>query len=46
MVNRMRKEAVDCPVKGKTIAFIECFLCENFIRRARGIIECRGNPLP
>lgn len=45
-VNRMRKEAVECPVKGRSVAFIECFLCDNFMRRIRGIVECRGNPLP
>lgn len=41
MLSRMRREAVDCPVKG-TISFIECFSCERFIRRVKGEVHCRS----
>lgn len=45
MITRMKKEAVNCPVLGKKVAFIQCYLCPNFIRRIRGIVYCRGNAL-
>ncbi|MEN2974807.1 MAG: hypothetical protein ABDH32_04420 [Candidatus Caldarchaeales archaeon] len=42
MVQRMKKEYVDCPVAKKQIPFIECFLCISFIRRVKGEVHCRG----
>jgi len=42
---KMKKEAVDCPVKGKTVSFVECFTCPNFNRRVRGNVGCAGMPL-
>lgn len=45
MVNRMKKEAVDCPVLKQKVSFIQCFLCSNFLRRVRGIVYCRGEPI-
>jgi len=42
MINRMRKEAVRCPVKNKTVAFLECFTCEKFLRRVKGEVYCKG----
>jgi hypothetical protein len=39
---RMKKEAVDCPVKGKTVSFVECFGCKNFLRRVKGEVGCKG----
>jgi len=46
MLARMKKEAVDCPVKLKVVSFVECFTCPNFNRRVRGKVGCRGLPLP
>lgn len=43
---RMKKEAVDCPVKGRRISFTECFTCSNFNRRVKGKVGCAGLPLP
>ena len=43
---RMKKEAVDCPVKAKRVSFVECFTCPNFNRRVRGKVGCAGLPLP
>ncbi|MEM2082839.1 MAG: hypothetical protein QXU06_01805 [Candidatus Bathyarchaeia archaeon] len=37
---RMRREVVDCPMRGKPVTFIECFSCERFIRRIRGRVTC------
>jgi len=37
---KMRREVVDCPVRGKPVSFIECFSCERFIRRIRGKVTC------
>ncbi len=46
MLARMKKEAVDCPVKLKIVSFVECFTCPNFNRRVRGKVGCKGLPLP
>jgi len=46
MLARMKKEAVDCPVKLRAVSFVECFTCPNFNRRIRGKVGCRGLPLP
>jgi len=43
---KMKKEAVDCPVKGRRVSFVECFTCSNFNRRVRGRVGCAGLPLP
>jgi hypothetical protein len=45
MLAKMKKEAVDCPVKLKKVSFVECFTCPNFNRRIRGKVGCRGLPL-
>ena len=46
MLARMKKEAVDCPVKLKVVSFVECFTCPNFNRRVKGKVGCKGLPLP
>jgi len=46
MLAKMKKEAVDCPVKLKKVSFVECFTCPNFNRRVLGKVGCRGLPLP
>lgn len=45
MLAKMKKEAVDCPVKLKKVSFVECFTCPNFNARLRGKVRCRGLPL-
>ena len=45
MLAKMKKEAVNCPVKLKAVSFVECFTCTNFNRRIRGRVGCRGLPL-
>ncbi|GBC75124.1 hypothetical protein HRbin06_00438 [archaeon HR06] len=45
MISKMKKEAVDCPVLLREVAFLECFTCSNFIRRIRGEVHCKGLPL-
>jgi hypothetical protein len=45
MLAKMKKEAVDCPVKLKKVSFVECFTCPNFNRRVRGRVGCKGLPL-
>lgn len=42
-IRRMRREAVDCPVKNRTVSFLECFTCPNFIRRVKGVVYCKGD---
>jgi hypothetical protein len=46
MLAKMKKEAVDCPVKLKKVSFVECFTCPNFNRRIRGKVGCKGLPIP
>jgi len=43
LLSRMKKEALDCPVKAKTISFAECFTCQNFLRRMKGTVGCKGD---
>lgn len=43
---RMKKETVDCPVMTKTVCFVDCFACTNFLRRLKGTVHCKGDPLP
>jgi len=45
MLARMKKEAVNCPVKLKKVSFVECFTCPNFNARLRGKVRCKGLPL-
>ena len=42
MLAKMKKEAVDCPVKLKKVYFVECFTCPNFNARLRGKVRSRG----
>jgi len=45
LLAKMKKEAVDCPVMEKTVSFVICFACPNFLRRVTGKVDCRGFPL-
>jgi hypothetical protein len=45
-IARMKKEAIDCPVMKKTICFVDCFPCPNFLRRVKGNVHCKGDSLP
>jgi len=39
---RMKKECVECPFTMTTKSFIECFTCDNFVRRIKGQVHCSG----
>lgn len=45
MIRKLKRQAVDCPVMGKRVAFLMCYFCPNFVRRVRGIVYCKGEPL-
>ena len=45
MLARMKKESVDCPVKNTAMSFILCFTCDNFLRRVKGKVDCKGGNL-
>lgn len=45
MLRRMRREYVDCPVMGRDVQFLTCFVCPNFQSRVRGKVLCIGNPI-
>ncbi|MEM3741568.1 MAG: hypothetical protein QXU28_00650 [Nitrososphaerota archaeon] len=42
MMQKMKREYVDCPVAAKQVPFLECYLCVSFIRRMRGEVHCAG----
>lgn len=44
-IARMKKESVDCPVMKKTLCFVDCFACPNFMRRLKGTVGCKGDLL-
>lgn len=44
-LSKLSKDAVDCPVMGKRVSFLICYVCPNFVRRYRGVVHCRGEPL-
>ncbi|MEM3437400.1 MAG: hypothetical protein QXP55_02535 [Nitrososphaerales archaeon] len=42
MMNRMKRELVQCPVIKEEVPFLECFACESFLRRIKGEVHCTG----
>jgi hypothetical protein len=42
MMSRMRHESVQCPVVKNEVPFLECFVCESFMRRVKGEVHCAG----
>ncbi len=49
-IREVQKQYVSCPVFKKDISFVDCFNCENFLRRVKGQVHCKGidgvrNPL-
>ena len=44
-IAQLKKEGVECPVYGKVVPFLQCFVCKNFVRRVRGIVYCRGESI-
>ena len=45
MLKRMKQESVNCPVLGKEVAFVQCYVCRNFHSRVTGQVYCKGEPL-
>ncbi|MFQ5762218.1 MAG: hypothetical protein ACE5PO_04205 [Candidatus Bathyarchaeia archaeon] len=45
LLKKMKTEAVECPVVVRTVAFLECFSCPNFMHRVKGEVHCKGLPL-
>lgn len=46
MFTRMKREYVNCPVEGREVPFLICFLCPSFLRRVRGVVYCMGEGGP
>lgn len=38
----IQKQYVDCPVFRRNISFVDCFNCQNFLRRMKGQVHCKG----
>lgn len=45
IVSKFSKDAVDCPVFGKRVSFLICMVCPNYVRRFKGYVHCKGEPL-
>ncbi|MCD6245138.1 MAG: hypothetical protein J7J65_07920 [Candidatus Korarchaeota archaeon] len=45
VVSKFSKDAVDCPVLGKKVSFLVCLGCPNYVRRFKGVVHCKGEPL-
>jgi hypothetical protein len=46
MTSKFKKEAVNCPVLNRELAFLVCFGCPSFVRRVSGIVDCAGKEGP
>jgi len=46
MISKFKKEAVNCPVLNKELAFLVCFACPSFVRRVSGVVDCAGREGP
>jgi len=42
LLKRFSKDAVMCPVEGKMVSFLQCYVCPNFIRRYKGELHCKA----
>lgn len=45
IISKFSKDAVECPVIGRTVSFLTCMGCPNYVRRFKGSVHCRGEPL-
>ncbi len=45
VISKFSKDAVDCPVMGKRVSFLVCMGCPNYVRRFKGLVHCKGEPL-
>ncbi len=41
-IREVQKQYVYCPVFKREISFVDCFNCQNFLRRIKGQVHCRG----
>ncbi len=45
VISKFSKDAVDCPVLKKRVSFLVCMGCPNYVRRFKGYVHCKGDPL-
>ncbi len=38
----VQTQYVNCPVFKRDISFVDCFNCQNFLRRVKGQVHCKG----
>ncbi len=41
-IKEVQKQYVNCPVFKRDISFVDCFNCQNFLRRIKGQVHCKG----
>ena len=41
-IREVQKQYVSCPVFKRDIPFVDCFNCDNFLRRVKGQVHCKG----
>ncbi|RSN69553.1 hypothetical protein D9Q81_02815 [Candidatus Korarchaeum cryptofilum] len=45
IVSKFSKDAVECPIFGKTVSFLICMGCPNYVRRFKGVVHCKGESI-
>ncbi|MEM0041260.1 MAG: hypothetical protein QXU23_02255 [Candidatus Korarchaeum sp.] len=45
IISKFSKDAVECPIIGKRVSFLTCMGCPNYVRRFKGSVHCKGEPL-
>lgn len=45
IISKFSRDSVECPVLKKTVSFLICMGCPNYVRRYKGLVHCRGEPL-
>ncbi len=45
VISKFSKDYVECPVMGKEVSFLICLNCPNYVRRFKGVVHCKGEPI-
>lgn len=45
IISKFSRDSVECPVMNKSVSFLVCMGCPNYVRRYKGLVHCRGEPL-
>jgi hypothetical protein len=45
IISKFSRDVVECPILGKTVSFLICMGCPNYVRRFKGVVHCKGEPI-